>query len=475
MAKEKFDHNVINLIDPSMINIVNLTNITDIESWLKDDKNIYVGRANNIIGRANNIIRYWKWGNPYKLHEFNNNRQLVVKLYTKYILTNSCLASTVSELKGKVLGCWCAPKLCHAEVLHKLAGNIPKYENMANMVHNHYTRKSNPSEKPPPISPKPVVVKPVKLNTAQLQEKVEQLELQVIQLLEDSKEKDRKLKKMEDRVLQLEADEMRNASYFSVQRNVSNLLSNRIAQLEQYTRRYSVIVSGIERKAGENKDSLRTEVDSLLQEAGSTAKVNDVDKLHRNGPRKGTQQDIIVRFKSHEAKEAFYKHRKNIKSRQVWVKPSLSYHNSDLLSKAKELVKGITADAQTYNNPPEFVFANVHGDLQVKLAKNTRDGTMFYSFNSIPNLLEILNKADDPAAFLVSDEDRSRFDKPKDVFPRSHSEMAAMDARWAEEAARRNVETDESKHELSLAEVVENSIASTAGSVSATVTDSAGS
>jgi hypothetical protein len=341
----------------------------------------------------------------------------VVDLYKTYVLSSPCLAETVGELKGKVLGCWCAPSLCHAEVLHRLAGNIPiykKYQNQeaaAAMTHNHNTRNSSTMDKPP-LSPKPG--KHAKFPAAVLQEKVEQLEQQVLQLLEDAKEKDGRLKKMEDRIAQLEANELINASYLSVQKNVSTLLSNRVAQLEQYTRRYSVIVSGIERKARESKDSLRAVVDSLIQEAGSTTKISDVDKAHRNGPRQGDQQDIIVRFKSHEAKEAFYKNRKNIISRQVWVKPSLSNHNYHLLKEAKEVIKTYTSNPETYDNPPEFVFANVHGDLQVKLAKETSDGSMFYSFNSIQKLLEVLNKADDQTAYLVSDKDQSRFDDPKD-------------------------------------------------------------
>ena len=284
------------------------------------------------------------------------------------------------------------------------------------------------------MSPKPTNVKAMKLNTGQLQEKVENLELQVRQLLEDSKLKDEKLKKMEDRIRQLEADEIKNSSYLSVQRNVSSLLSNRIAQLEQYTRRYSVIVSGIPRKPNESKESLRDEVNSLLQEAGSPTKLSDVDKFHRNGPRQGAEQDIIVRFKSHEAKEAFYKQRKKIVSRQVWVKPSLSNHNYNLLREAKEHVK--TYDAQTYVNPPEFVFANVHGILQVKLAKETNDGTMFYQFDSIQKLYEILNKADQQADPLASvkERDASRFDDPKGVFPRPQYEMDVRNANGAEEA-----------------------------------------
>ena len=38
------------------------------------------------------------------------------------------LLENISELQGKVLGCWCSPYLCHGEVLHELAGNSPNYE-----------------------------------------------------------------------------------------------------------------------------------------------------------------------------------------------------------------------------------------------------------------------------------------------------------------------------------------------------------
>ena len=141
-----------------------------------------------------------------------------------------------------------------------------------------------------------------------------------------------------------------------MQRNVTTLLSNRIAQLEQYSRRYSAIVSGIDRKTGETNVSLRAEIDSLLQEAGSRIKLCDVDKLHRNGPRQGNQQDIIVRLKTHENKC------KNI-NREVWVKPSLSHYYSNLLKEAKELIRPYTSNPQAYDNPPQFVFADVHRDL----------------------------------------------------------------------------------------------------------------
>ena len=47
---------------------------------------------------------------------------------------NDELREKLGELKGKVLGCFCAPDRCHGEVLHELAANFPKYEGVQDSV-----------------------------------------------------------------------------------------------------------------------------------------------------------------------------------------------------------------------------------------------------------------------------------------------------------------------------------------------------
>jgi hypothetical protein len=41
--------------------------------------------------------------------------------YRAWLLANPELFSKLPELKGKVLGCWCAPKACHGDILSELA------------------------------------------------------------------------------------------------------------------------------------------------------------------------------------------------------------------------------------------------------------------------------------------------------------------------------------------------------------------
>ena len=372
-----------------MSNIVNLDLEEDTKAWLANDKNVYVGRSNRFVQ-----VGEEKWGNPFKLNKFRS-RQQVTELYRKHVLNNKQLTESVSELSGKVLGCHCSPKLCHAEVLHELAGNIPIYTEYT-MDPSSAIKDAKKNEKPPPLTPKPVVQKEEadkpKRTIANLEERLKQLEFQVKQLQTDALNKDNALRKMNERILQLEADDMKNSSYLAVQKNVSDLLSKRVVQLEQYTRRYNVVISGVDRLQNETHESLEGEVTKLLTDAGSASSMEDVDKFHRNGPRRGNDQEIIVRFKSHSAKEEFYRKRKNIPNQKVKIKPSLSFHTNSLLKEAREFLEGYTATLNEYENPPKFVCANIHGNLQVKLAKNTHEGRSFYQFDSIEKLYAIITK-----------------------------------------------------------------------------------
>src|SRR5689334_687488 len=68
-----------------------------------DPNHLYVGR---------NMTRYVpgattsKWHNPFTLHNYNNDAELVVQLFTIYI-KNGPLYNDLHELEGKTLACWC--------------------------------------------------------------------------------------------------------------------------------------------------------------------------------------------------------------------------------------------------------------------------------------------------------------------------------------------------------------------------------
>lgn len=76
---------------------------------------VYVGRP-----RAGQSERSAPWGNPFVLG-VDGNRDQVIEKFREYLTRNVELMRRLPELKGKVLGCYCAPLPCHADVLAELA------------------------------------------------------------------------------------------------------------------------------------------------------------------------------------------------------------------------------------------------------------------------------------------------------------------------------------------------------------------
>lgn len=71
-------------------------------------------RCDVYIGRPS------KWGNPYILTKDYSTRAQVIILYEIWIRKKPELLAALHELKGKTLGCHCAPLPCHGDVLVKL-------------------------------------------------------------------------------------------------------------------------------------------------------------------------------------------------------------------------------------------------------------------------------------------------------------------------------------------------------------------
>ena len=99
-------------------NIINLHTV-NIRNWLKNPNNVYIGRQTPQLEGS-------KWGNPYLMSAGYSRPEVIVK-YEKYVQEKKELRDSVYQLTGKSLGCWCSPQRCHAEILHRLAGNNPVY------------------------------------------------------------------------------------------------------------------------------------------------------------------------------------------------------------------------------------------------------------------------------------------------------------------------------------------------------------
>lgn len=73
----------------------------------KEPYDVYIGRGS-------------KWGNPFIIG-IDGNRNEVCDKYETYLASRKDLLKCIPELKGKVLGCYCAPNRCHGDLLAFLA------------------------------------------------------------------------------------------------------------------------------------------------------------------------------------------------------------------------------------------------------------------------------------------------------------------------------------------------------------------
>jgi hypothetical protein len=73
----------------------------------RERHHVYIGRPS-------------KWGNPFVVGK-HGTREQVIERYERWLLGNDALMAALPELRGKVLGCWCAPRACHGDVLVGLA------------------------------------------------------------------------------------------------------------------------------------------------------------------------------------------------------------------------------------------------------------------------------------------------------------------------------------------------------------------
>ena len=121
--KELFDLFPVDVETEISPNIVNLNNVGDVQAWLKETGNVYVGR-----GDANNNIPTSIYCNDHKI-QGEVTRTVALNRFEADVMKNDKLRDDIKmNLKGKTLGCFCSPQRCHAEILHRIAGNRPVYQ-----------------------------------------------------------------------------------------------------------------------------------------------------------------------------------------------------------------------------------------------------------------------------------------------------------------------------------------------------------
>lgn len=73
----------------------------------KERHHVYVGRPG-------------RWSNPFVVGK-HGQRGECIELYEQWLRGQDELVDALDELRGLVLGCWCAPRACHGDLLVRLA------------------------------------------------------------------------------------------------------------------------------------------------------------------------------------------------------------------------------------------------------------------------------------------------------------------------------------------------------------------
>ncbi len=96
----------------------------NLKEWCENSENVYIGRRGVVfINKERYPPKDSIWCNPFKIGK-DGNRDEVIQKYETYIRkkieNDHSLQEELKKLKGKCLGCWCAPEPCHGNVLLKI-------------------------------------------------------------------------------------------------------------------------------------------------------------------------------------------------------------------------------------------------------------------------------------------------------------------------------------------------------------------
>lgn len=145
-----------------------------------------------------------------------------------------------------------------------------------------------------------------------------------------------------------------------------NELEAKHDDLEQYTRRQNIRVSGFAEQDGENTDAIV--IDFAKKALNLDIDPSDIDRSHRLGKKTSSKpsRDIIVRFVSYKTKVKFMKARKAARQYNSqngtahFISEDLTRKRSNLAFQARKLKRdGTIKDSWTYDGK---VFIKCHND-----------------------------------------------------------------------------------------------------------------
>ena len=185
------------------------------------------------------------------------------------------------------------------------------------------------------------------------------------------------------RIDNLEKTVERLQSELVITKNVNNVLTNKVDDLQQYQQRQCIRIDSLQTTPNETLSQVTQKAENALAQhlkLDPEEVVDQIDKCHCIGPLKddGTQS-TIVRFKSQSFREKAYVNRKKCTKRNIKIRLSLTRKRRKTLSYAYKI-----SDKLPNVN---FFYADIHGSLKLRL--NEPINKIIYPFRDkqeLPNL-----------------------------------------------------------------------------------------
>ena len=103
----------------------------NLQEWMEDQNNVYIGRAGIVfIDKQRFPKQSSNFANPFKIGKDGTHNEVIEKYknyITKKLEEDILLQEELLKMKGKNLGCWCAPEPCHGNILLELLSD-PNFE-----------------------------------------------------------------------------------------------------------------------------------------------------------------------------------------------------------------------------------------------------------------------------------------------------------------------------------------------------------
>jgi hypothetical protein len=96
------------LLEQGIAVAVNMRHHRDLIAWAKE-RDLFV-----------RVDRATPWGNQFVLGRDGDRATVIARYRDDYLPSRPDLLARLGELRGRALGCWCAPEPCHADVLATL-------------------------------------------------------------------------------------------------------------------------------------------------------------------------------------------------------------------------------------------------------------------------------------------------------------------------------------------------------------------